>query len=763
MSGSNTKERYIIIGILIALVLGTFLGIYFPRAAMKLEFLGSLFFNALYMIIVPLIVASMIVGITALGDVRKLGRTARYAIIYFIVTSAVAVVIGITLTVIFKPGEVSASKSQYSKTAIAAEITLGEIGDLRTPLDSTISLRILAPTADAASLLSVVNLPQGATFVDNDDGSGDFLWTPRNIGSNHIIFFVTDRTQGIISETVTIEVTDNAALGFGGMLARIAEAMVKTLDSMIPRNIVAAAAETQVLALIVFSLLFGGALSAMGSRARPVIVVFEVINEAIMKLIHLIMYLAPFGVLGIVASRVADKSSGFADDAFTIIGGFSLVVIFGLIIHAALLMGALKILANRSPFAYLANMGEALLTAVGVSSSSATLPVTMECVVEKNKVDQRAASFVLPLGTTINMDGTAMYQAVSAIFVCQLFDIPLGIEHYVIMLITAILASIGTPGLPQAGVVMMSIVMGSVGVPADIIAQGVGIILIVDWALDRGRTALNVFGDSVGAAIIANTFEFKTAVARPRSLPPRSSGDRDRNRKTSSSSSSRSSRTSRSGQRDSSRSRSERGYGEKSESRRPARSSQSPQSPRHTRSESAAPRADFKRADFNEDEERKLLEKMVSAPTFNLPTIESSSPAGSSSPSVTQREFESPPTSGDEKSDDQEMALSSDLTDSTDLVEESSGVQITKSEVQITESEDQITGPEDQAAGSEDQTAVSDKSSLETETESETEMESETETETELGSEDAGIDSDEESDDDDTSSEPTFGRSRRRR
>ncbi len=441
---TNAKDRFILWGILVALIAGVFIGWYFPQAAQNLSFLGSLFFNALYLIIVPLIVASMVVGITALGDVRKLGRTARLAILYFLGTSAVAVVIGIVLAVVIQPGI----------------------------------------TGQAVAVTSS--------------------------GSN---------------------------VGFYEMLTKIGAALTHTLNEMIPRNIIAAAAETKVLALIVFSLFFGGILSGMGQRAKPVIQFFEVFNDAIMKLVHLVMYLAPLGVLGIVASKVGEKAGDIADAAVGI-GMFSLVVIIGLLIHAGLLTLALKYLADRNPWTYLANMGQALSTALGVSSSSATLPVTMECVVEKNNVDQRAASFVLPLGTTINMDGTAMYQAISTIFVCQLFGIQLGLEQYVIMFITAILASVGAPGLPQAGIVMMTMVMGSVGVPPEIIGQGVGIILVVDWALDRGRTALNIYGDAVGAAVIANTFEFKTAAIRrsPQGKRDGSRGGRSSERRSSGSS-----------------------------------------------------------------------------------------------------------------------------------------------------------------------------------------------------------------------------------
>ncbi len=539
---AKAKDRFILWGILVALVAGVFIGWYFPEAAQNLSFLGSLFFNALYLIIVPLIVASMVVGITALGDVRKLGRTARLAILYFMGTSAVAVIIGIILAVTIQPGI----------------------------------------TGDALPIVT--------------GGSGFDLYD---------------------------------------MFSKIGGALAHTLNEMIPRNIIAAAAETKVLALIVFSLFFGGILSGMGTRAKPVIEFFGIVNDAIMKLVHLVMYLAPLGVLGIVASKVGEKAGDLAGSAVSI-GMFSIVVIIGLLIHGVLLTVVLKYMTDRNPWTYLLNMGQALSTAVGVSSSSATLPVTMECVVEKNKVDQRAASFVLPLGTTINMDGTAMYQAISTIFICQLFGIELGVSQYVIMFITAILASVGAPGLPQAGIVMMTMVMGSVGVPPEIIAQGIGIILVVDWALDRGRTALNVYGDAVGAAVIANTFEFKTGASQRRTPAKR---DESRGRSSERSSSGSSDRSSRKGGRNDRNDRNDRSSRRKSRSseyvERPSpesfggasvgwgpssESDSTPKTKAPQKRERVSQRTPLTEAEIASD--RELFATMIKAPVFDLSNFE---------------------------------------------------------------------------------------------------------------------------------------------
>jgi Na+/H+-dicarboxylate symporter len=159
---------------------------------------------------------------------------------------------------------------------------------------------------------------------------------------------------------------------------------------------------------------------------------------------------------------------------------------------------------KRKPFRYFLNMGNALATAFTTASSSATLPITMDCIETKNKVDKRAASFVLPLGATINMDGTALYEAVAALFIAQIYGIDLGIGSQVIIFLTATLASVGAAGIPHAGTVTMVFVLSAVGLPLE----GIGLIWAIDWFLDRCRTTVNVWGDSVGASVIANTKEF---------------------------------------------------------------------------------------------------------------------------------------------------------------------------------------------------------------------------------------------------------------
>lgn len=274
---------------------------------------------------------------------------------------------------------------------------------------------------------------------------------------------------------------------------------------LIPPNIFDAAVKGKVLPLIVFSLLFGGVLTVIGEKGKPVIAFFEGVNEAIMKIVHLIIYFAPVGVMALIGGIVAENRKS-VDELVSSLGWYSLTVILGLLIHAIVILPLiLKMFGKRKPFEYFLNMGQALTTAFTTASSSATLPLTMECVEEKNEVDGRAASFVLPLGATINMDGTALYEAVAALFIAQIFGIDLTIGSQIVIFLTATLASIGAAGIPHAGTVTMVFVLNAVGLPLE----GIGLIWAVDWFLDRCRTTVNVWGDSVGAAVINQTKEFK--------------------------------------------------------------------------------------------------------------------------------------------------------------------------------------------------------------------------------------------------------------
>ena len=403
---SYGKSGIILFGMMTGAVLGVLGGYFLSDIMLHVKFLGTIFLNALKMIVVPLIIASLIIGVTSLGDIRKLGRTAGKTLLYYTATTGFSVLIGIILVNLIRPG-----------TGVP---------------------------------------PIGAGVPEFVGGSGQ-------------------------------------------------STVIDIIVGLVPDNIFRAAAEGQILPLIIFALIFGGMLTAIGAKGRPVIAFFDGVNAAIMKIVTLIIYFAPIGIFALIGGIVAENRES-VHDLVTALGIYAVTVIIGLIIHATIILPLiLKLLGKKRPFAYFLNMGQALATAFTTASSSATLPVTMESVEEKNKVDSRAASFVLPLGATINMDGTALYEAVAAIFIAQIYGIDLSIGAQVIIFFTATLASIGAAAIPEAGLVMMSLVLTAVGLPLE----GIGIILAIDWFLDRCRTTVNVWGDSIGAAVIGETSEMR--------------------------------------------------------------------------------------------------------------------------------------------------------------------------------------------------------------------------------------------------------------
>ncbi len=289
------------------------------------------------------------------------------------------------------------------------------------------------------------------------------------------------------------------ASGMAAPEAKVGDVSITDLVlSLVNPNIIDAAANMKLLPVIVFCILLAAALSTLGEKGKPVIAFFEGLNEAMMQIVKWIMIFAPIGVFALIASKLGAAGGG---EAFTAqlagLAKYALAVISGLLTHAAVLCLILFVLARRSVLSYLQHMATPLMTAFSTASSSATLPLTLEGV-KAAGVDERARRFVLPLGATINMDGTALYEAVAVLFIAQAYGIDLGFGQQMLVLLTATMAAIGAAGIPEAGLVTMVIVLEAVGLPLD----GIGLILAIDWFLDRCRTTINVFGDSVGAAVV---------------------------------------------------------------------------------------------------------------------------------------------------------------------------------------------------------------------------------------------------------------------
>ncbi len=390
---------YVLYGIVAGVVLGVFTGWYFGPAMTGFGWFGTLFLDALKMLIVPLIFAAVISGVASLGDVRKLGRLGGVTILYFVATTGIAVFIGLVLVNVIQPG---------------VGVTLG------------------AASGQASALKSA--------------SASDILHT------------------------------------------------------LIQPNLIQSAADGQLLPLIVFAIALSAALSTLGKVGEHVIAFFNGINEAMMKLVTWLMYLAPIGIFSLIANRLGVAGGGDAVLAeLRAVGLYVGTVVTGLGLHFGVLVVILLVVAQRR-ISYLFGLLRALLTAFGTASSSATLPLTMECAREEG-VNPKAVRFVLPLGATVNMNGTALYEACAAMFIAQAYGLHLGLGQQIIVFVTATLAAIGAAGIPEAGLVTLLIVLKSVGLPTE----GVALILAVDWFLDRFRTSVNVWGDAVGAAVVHRT------------------------------------------------------------------------------------------------------------------------------------------------------------------------------------------------------------------------------------------------------------------
>lgn len=393
------QHQVLLWAILAGAAAGVACGWLFGETMLAVAWIGDLFLDALKMVILPLIIAAVISGIGSLGDVRRLGRLGGLTVLYYTLTTAAAVLLGLILVNIMQPGS--------------------GIDTLGSSLPDTL---------------------------------------------------------------------DKEPTGFSDIIR-----------SLISPNLVTAAGDLDLLPIIVFCLLFGAALTTIGERGRPVLQFFDGLNDAMMKLVMWIMVTAPVGIFALIAGKFGEAGGGGAFLAeVRAVGWYVATVILGLLLHFLLLTSVARTLTGRA-FDYVRAQGRALITAFGTGTSSGTLPITMECAYEAG-VDKRAVRFVLPLGSTINMDGTALYEAVAVMFIAQAYGIDLGWLDQTLIFVTATLAAIGAAGIPQAGLVTMIIVLTAVNLPLE----GIGLLLTVDWFLDRLRTTVNVWGDSVGAAVVGH-------------------------------------------------------------------------------------------------------------------------------------------------------------------------------------------------------------------------------------------------------------------
>lgn len=359
--------------------------------------IGSIFVASLKMLVVPLVFVSLVCGVTALGDVAALGRIGIKAILLYLMTTAIAITIALSLAGIVSPGE---------------------------------------------------------GFVIADEAA-DF--------------------QG-----------------------REAPALSKVITDIVPSNPVAAFADGNMLQIIVFAIIFGIAMTLAGERGQHVQSFFTDLNAVVMSMVGIVMRLAPYGVFCLIAKTFATQGV----DIIMPLASYFMTVVAALLVHALVVYGLLiKFLARLNPVMFFRKMRAAMVFAFSTASSNATIPVTLRTVEHRLGVKNSVASFTVPLGATINMDGTAIMQGVATVFIAHVYGADLGLAEYLTVILTATLASIGTAGVPGVGLIMLSMVLIQVGLPVE----GIALIIGVDRLLDMMRTAVNITGDATVTSIVAKT------------------------------------------------------------------------------------------------------------------------------------------------------------------------------------------------------------------------------------------------------------------
>ncbi len=323
------------------------------------------------------------------------------------------------------------------------------------------------------------------------------------LGAKTFAYYVTSSLLAILTGQILVNIFQP---GIGSTIRleedvaaipAVQQSIPEILMNIIPENPFQALAEGQVMPVIFFCILFGYFVTRLDEPHRSQLGnFFHGAFHAMMKLTHLVIWTAPLGVFGINARIVA--TTGF--DAFRSLGFYFAIVLVGLLIHATVTLPILVYLVTRrNPFRHYRGMPPALVTAFSTCSTIVTLPLTMEAVTQNSKVSEKISSFVLPIGATVNMDGTALYECVAVIFIAQVYGFALSLDQQLVIVLTALLASIGAASVPMSGLVMMSIILAAVGLPLE----GVAIILAVDRILDMFRTMVNVLSDSCGAVIVA--------------------------------------------------------------------------------------------------------------------------------------------------------------------------------------------------------------------------------------------------------------------
>ncbi|XP_067674565.1 excitatory amino acid transporter-like [Haliotis asinina] len=438
-----------------------------PDTVMLVSFPGDLLMRMLKCLILPLIVSSMITGLASL-DAKSSGRMGLRAIVYYFTTTFIAIIIGIILVVSIHPGKhTGPSKS------------LVDSSDEKPP-SSTDAFLDLIRNIFPDNILQAGFQHTRTVYVRAKEEEEE------EVDANLTALF----NQTITTTTIVTTVTDNSTGANTTYVLMKEEKWTRTFPYSDGIN---------VLGLIMFCTAFGIIMSNMAEKAKLMVDFFFILNEIIMKIVGLVMWYSPIGIFFLIIGKILSL-----EDPAKVgeqLGMYMLTVLSGLIIHAVIVLPAIYfVICRKNPLKLFIGILQAWVTALGTASSSATLPVTFRCLEENLNIDRRVTRFVLPIGSTINMDGTALYEAVAPIFIAQMNGIDLNFGKILTISLTATCASIGAAAIPSAGLVTMVMVLTSVGLPAD----DVSLILAVDWFLDRIRTSVNVLGDSFGAGVIAH-------------------------------------------------------------------------------------------------------------------------------------------------------------------------------------------------------------------------------------------------------------------
>ncbi len=421
---------------------------------------GDIFIRLLKMIAVPLVLFSIIQGVSGITDGSRLGRMGAKTLGAYLVTTVFAITIGITLVNVIQPGTF-ASEEQRTKNRIDYELWA---------LDNGKEL------ADDKSIFVSLSPAEQAQYRELNASEREKLKSNTNLGDK-------------------LEKADNQR-GSGPL---------QFLVDMVPTNFVSALSKPEMLQVIFFAIFFGVILLYIDETiAAPVIAFVDGVNAVFIKMVDVIMKVAPFFVFALLAGKISDMAGDDPNaviDIFKGLGWYSLTVVLGLgIMIFVIYPMVVKIVARKISYRdFFRSIGAAQMTAFSTSSSAATLPVTLDCVRDNLKVSEDVTNFVLPIGATVNMDGTSMYQAIAVIFLAQFHMVDLGIAQQITVILTATLASIGSAAVPSAGLVMLILVLESVGLPGAWIA----IIFPVDRILDMCRTVVNVTGDATVSTVIA--------------------------------------------------------------------------------------------------------------------------------------------------------------------------------------------------------------------------------------------------------------------